>query len=267
MNWELDGKVAVVTGAGSGIGRATAAALAGSGATVVIAEREAEAGATAAAALDDGTGRVSARALDVADEAAVGALFAELRVAHGGLDILVNNAGIGGLAGSVHETTLENWSQVVTVNATGQFLVAKHALPLMLERGAGAIVNLSSAFGAIGVRDYPAYCASKGAVIALTQQMAVDYGPRGIRVNAVLPGYIANDMGRSLALLDPAVAAAAWQRRERAAGLQPSGRQGTVDEVAAAIVFLVSAAASFVTGVLLPVDGGMLATLNDGGPA
>lgn len=265
MTWKLDGRVAVVTGGASGIGLATAKTLHASGATIVIADREGKRTEDALAQLGGDSDSAVAIPANVAEEESVRRLFAVVIERFGRVDVLVNNAGVGGDAGAVHASSTDNWDIVMDVNIRGQFLCAKYALPSMLTHEAGVLVNVASAFGAVGVRRFPAYVASKGAVIALTRQMAVDYGSSGIRVNAVLPGYIDNDMGRSRDFLTPLEAEAALHSRLRAAALQPLQRQGSVAEVASAIAFLASDASSFVSGVALPVDGGMLASLNDGG--
>lgn len=258
-----ENRVAVVTGAGGGIGFATARALLTDGAAVVIAERDETLLSQALEALGGPSEFLLGLEADIAVEESVAAVFGEVRRRFGRLDVLVNNAGIGGMGGSVDESSTSDWAQVMAVNATGPYLCSKYALPLLFDSEAAAIVHVSSAFGAIGVRGYPAYSASKGAVIALTRQMAVDYGPRGVRVNAVLPGYIDNDMGRSRNRMAPDEADRAQAERQRGAAAQPLGRQADVDEVASAVLFLAGEAASFITGVCLPVDGGMLASLHE----
>ena len=157
-----------------------------------------------------------------------------------------------------------DWARVIAVNLSGVFHCAKHALPHLEASGQGAMVNLASTFGMVGAHGTPAYGASKAGVIGLTRQLAVDYAPRGVRVNAVSPGYVDNDMDRRRSRMTPADAAAAAAERQRAAELQPLGRQCDPAEVAAAIAFLVSDDASFMTGAVVPVDGGCTAHFNLG---
>ncbi|PNY81456.1 SDR family NAD(P)-dependent oxidoreductase [Deinococcus koreensis] len=259
----LEGQVALVTGASSGIGQATAAVLAGAGARVVVADVNVDGGEATAQALRDRGDEAIFLACDVADGAQVQAMMEEAVARFGGLDILVNNAGISGGASLLHELDLETWDQVMAVNLRGPFLCAKYALPQLMARG-GAIVNVASTYGLVGAPGAPAYCASKGGVVALTRQLAVDYGPRGVRVNAVCPGYVDTDMGGGRARLGPEGQAAAIARRETAAARQPLGRQAHVDEVARVIVFLATGAASFMTGSIVTVDGGCTTTFNHG---
>lgn len=232
---------ALVTGAGSGIGAAVARALHAEGATVVLADAAADRVEALAAELG---GDAEALVLDVRDESAV-------RAAVGGLDVLVNVAGIGSTT-NAPDTPVEVWDDVLDVNARGTFLTCKHAIPPMAARGGGAIVNLASVAGLVGLRNRAAYCASKGAVIALTRALAVDHVGEGIRVNAVAPGTVdtrwvrrlVEDVGESLDAL-----------RAR----QPMGRLGTPEEVAEAVRYLASDAAGFITGSVLTIDGGLTA--------
>jgi len=227
-------KRALVTGGGSGIGAAVARRLAAEGAEVIVAD-------LSPAAVADELG-VQAVVLDVRDEEQVAAALADL-------DVLVNVAGIGSTT-NAPETTLEVWENVFAVNARGTFLCCKHAIPGMAARGGGSIVNVASVAGLVGLRNRAAYCASKGAVISLTRALAVDHVADGIRVNAVAPGTVdspwvrrlVEDVGESLDAL-----------RAR----QPLGRLGTPEEIADAVAYL--AAAEFVTGSVLVIDGGLTA--------
>ena len=239
----FDGKRAFVTGAGSGIGEAVARALHAEGAHVTLAD---VAGDRAQAIVDElGEGRADALALDVRDEAAVrDALPAQL-------DVLANIAGIGSTT-TAPETPLDVWEDVFAVNARGTFLTCKHALPAMIARRSGNIVNMASIAGVVGLRNRAAYCASKGAVIALTRALAIDHVGDGVRVNAVAPGTVGSP----------------WvQRRVTEAGeslddlraRQPMGRLGEPDEIAEAVLYLASDAAAFVTGSILTIDGGLTA--------
>jgi 2-keto-3-deoxy-L-fuconate dehydrogenase len=235
------GRRALVTGAGSGIGEAVARGLHGEGAEVVLADMAGDRVQALARELGD---RAQALTLDVRDENAVSGAMA-------GLDVLVNVAGIGSTT-NAPDTPLEVWENVFAVNARGTFLCCKHAIPSMVERGGGAIVNIASVAGMIGLPNRVAYSASKGAVIALTRALAIDHVRQGIRVNAVCPGTVdspwvrrlVEDVGESLDAL-----------RER----QPMGRLGSTEEIAQAVLYLASDAAAFVTGSGLVIDGGLTA--------
>ncbi|THF87398.1 glucose 1-dehydrogenase [Deinococcus sp. KSM4-11] len=259
----LPGRVAIVTGASSGIGQATAHALAQAAARVVVADVNADGGEGTAQAIRDAGGDAVFIPCDVADAAQVEGLVTQTVNRYGGLDILVNNAGISGGAGLLHDLDVDTWDRVIGVNLRGPFLCAKYALPHLMERR-GVIVNVASTYGLIGAPLAPAYCASKGGVVTLTRQLAVDYGPHGVRVNAVCPGYVDTDMGGGRARLGPDAQAAANARREAAAARQPIGRQAHVDEIARVIAFLASDASSFMTGSIVTVDGGCTTTFNHG---
>jgi NAD(P)-dependent dehydrogenase (short-subunit alcohol dehydrogenase family) len=225
---------ALVTGGGSGIGAAVAHRLADDGFDVTVADLEPDAVATE-------LGATSVR-LDVRDE---------VRVAQSmeGVELLVNAAGIGSTT-DAPDTPLEIWDDVFAVNARGTFLCCKHAIPGMRERGSGAIVNVASVAGLVGLKNRAAYCASKGAVIALTRALAVDHVGDGIRVNAVCPGTIDTPWVQRLV-------ERSGESLEQLRARQPMGRLGTPEEVAEAVVYL--ATAEFVTGTILTVDGGLTA--------
>jgi meso-butanediol dehydrogenase / (S,S)-butanediol dehydrogenase / diacetyl reductase len=237
------GKTAIVTGAGSGIGRATAAALQAEGADVWLADVDGD--AAEAAVVELGV-RTHAVTLDVRDEAAVAAAIS----AFGSLDVLVNAAGIGSTT-TAPDTPLETWERVLAVNATGTFLCCKHAIGAMAGRG-GAIVNVASVAGLVGLRNRAAYCASKGAVIALTRALALDHAAERIRVNAVCPGTVDTPWVRRLV-------EEAGESLDALRARQPLGRLGTAAEIAEAILYLASDRAAFVTGTILTVDGGLTA--------
>ena len=235
----LNGRTALVTGAGSGIGAAVARRLAGEGAQVILADVS----FAAVEELAHELGR-DARALelDVRDEERVAPAMADL-------DVLVNVAGIGSTT-NAPETSLEVWEDVFAVNARGTFLCCKHAIPGMTARGGGSIVNVASVAALVGLRNRAAYCASKGAVVALTRALAVDHVGDGIRVNAVCPGTVDSPWVRRLV-------EESGESLDALRARQPLGRLGTTDEVAEAVDYLVSA--EFATGSVLVVDGGLTA--------
>jgi NAD(P)-dependent dehydrogenase (short-subunit alcohol dehydrogenase family) len=249
----LQGKVAIVTGAGSaadapsaGIGEAISTVLAREGATVVLVDRDEERAKATLQGLGGhpGTGRIFVG--DITDPSACEAMVADAVEQDGGLDILVNNAAITKHM-AITETSDEDYEQVLDVNLRGSFLACKYAIPALVERGGGSIINIGSV---AGVRDsgtsHPAYCASKAGQLGLAIDLAGAYGRDNIRVNSVLPGMIASPMLASLSTLND----------ERIAKLNLLGRMGDAWDIAHAVLFLCSDEASYLTGVTLPVDGG-----------
>ena len=246
--FRMDGRVAVITGGAAGIGRATGASLVAAGARVIIADLDGAAAEQAAAAIGDGA---SARRLDVAEEAEVESVLAEVAETFGRLDVLVNNAGIA-IRQPALDHSLADWSKVVAVNMTGAFLCARAAARHMGPDG-GSIVNTASIMGLSGGGLYPniSYQTTKGAVVNMTRALAVEWAGRRIRVNAVAPTYVRTGFIAALTARPDLVAAI-----ER---LTPLGRLAEPEEVATAILFLASPAASMITGQILAVDGGYLA--------
>ncbi len=261
----LNGKIATVTGAGNGIGRATALALAAAGAKVSVSDVIVKDGQRTVQEIIDAGGEAIFVEADIANEDQVKHLVSTTISTFGGLDILINNAGIGGGRLRTHEVDIADFKRVVDVNLVGTFLMSKYCLQHFLPRRSGSIVNIASTYGLIGAPQAPAYCATKGAIINYTRQLAVDYGHDGIRINALCPGYIDTGLSRRLAANpnDPEILAAV-ARREKAAAMQPLGRQAQPVEVANVAVFLSSDAASFMTGAIVTVDGGCVTTFNYG---
>jgi len=256
MMGRVQDKVAVVTGAAQGIGRATALLLAREGAAVAVTDvngREAEAVAEAIRA--EG-GRARAWTLDVSQEAAVAAVFAEAAKEFGRVDILVNNAGISGANGTAEETTEAEWDKVMATNAKGTFFCTKHAVPLMRRAGGGSIVNLSSVYGIVGSHNVAAYHASKGAIRIMSKTDALAFAEDRIRVNSVHPGFIWTPMleaGTQVPGVQPEAVHSAMSK------LHPLGTLGEPDDVAHGILYLASEEAKFVTGSELVIDGGYTA--------
>ena len=245
----FDGKVVLISGGARGQGAAEARAFAAEGAAVVFGDILQEEGAAVQAGIEASGGTAAYLHLDVTQEEDWRRAVASAMDAHGRLDILVNNAAIVIARAAIEDRTVEEWDRVQAVNARGVFLGTKHAIPAMRASGGGSIVNIVSVAG-IGQSTHqePAYAASKGAVRIFTKVTAAQHAGDGIRCNAVLPGPIDTEMLRS-ALSEPAVLA------ERVSRV-PMGRIGTIDEVVAAVLFLASDAASYMTGGEMVVDGG-----------
>lgn len=246
---EFEGKVAVVTGAAQGIGRACAEALAAGGARVVLADVDG-AGQAVADAIGEAALFVQT---DMREMAQVEAMGQAARDAFGGVDILVNNAAVA-LNGVVDEVDEDRWLSVIDLNLSGFWRGMKVCVPMMRERGGGAVVNMSSVQGLRGFKGWPAYAAAKGGVNALTVQTAVDLAPAGIRVNAVAPGTILTPMNERIFADLPDGGAALKEEWNRA---HPIGRFGFPEEVVEAVLFLASDRSSFITGDIVRVDGGL----------
>lgn len=250
----LDGKRALITGAASGIGRATALLFAREGAVVAVADLD-EAGArdVARQIVADG-GRARAIQCDVSRDADCLRAVRDTVEALGGLDILFNNAGIIRRTNLLN-TTEEEWDRVMAVNVKSVFLMSRHAIRVMIAAGGGAIVNTASGWGLVGGRNALSYCASKAAVVNMTRAMALDHGAQNIRVNCICPGDTDTPMLRAEAQQLDRPAPVFF----REAADRPLQRIGTPEEIAQAVLYLASDAASFVTGTALVVDGGGLA--------
>jgi NAD(P)-dependent dehydrogenase (short-subunit alcohol dehydrogenase family) len=243
-------RVALVTGAASGIGRVTAQRLADEGAVAVVTDVQDEAGEEAAAAIREGGGEASYFHLDVTDEEGWGTVVEGVLAEHGRLDVLVNNAGLGDLA-PIEETTLADWERTVAIDQTGVFLGMKACGDALKASGHGSVINISSIFGTSGgFGTSPAYHAAKGAVRTLTKNVALRWATEGVRVNSVHPGFIRTP------ILDQAQGTEIWDAMTAST---PMGRLGEPHEIAAAVAYLASDDASFVTGLELYVDGGYIA--------
>jgi NAD(P)-dependent dehydrogenase (short-subunit alcohol dehydrogenase family) len=252
VDGSFDGRVALVTGAGSGIGQASAVAFAAAGARVAVVDVDAAAAAETVARIEADGGAGRPFVCDVSDEAQVAALVAAVVEAFGRLDFAHNNAGISPATGDCVRCTKEQWDATIAVNLTGVWLCLKHEIPAMVATGGGAIVNTSSGVGLQGMPNQPAYVASKHGVVGLTKAAALEFAGQGVRVNAVCPGTTLTNMVRG------GIEAGKYTL-EGMAALAPMHRVADPTEIARAVRWLCSDEASFVTGAVLPVDGGTLA--------
>ncbi len=245
--FRLDGKIALVTGGASGIGEATSRAFACAGAAVLIVDVNRERAETLARELP----KASPLVCDITSEEAVRDLFGSIPT----LDILVNNAGIG-LVGNIEETPADDFRRLFRVNVEGLYLTTRYALPLLLKSPGGSIVNIGSVAGLVGVRKRFAYCATKGAVVAMTRQLAVDY-PTQLRVNCICPGTV--DTPFVEAYLEKYHKHEKEKVRAELNARQPVGRLGRPEEVANLALYLSSSEASFINGSIMTIDGGWTA--------
>jgi dihydroanticapsin dehydrogenase len=251
----LEGKVGLITGGAGAIGRATARRFAAEGASVVVADRnETHAEEVAAALWTGGGGQSLGVGVDVTSDASVAAMVSRTVAKYGRIDILFTCAGVL-VSGSVTETSFADWERTLAVNLTGPFLASRHVVPVMLANGGGSIVHMSSTAGLVGETSIAAYCASKGGVLMLARQMALDYARGGVRVNVICPGWIDTPFN------DPAIQAAGGKEALQpfVDQMVPIGRQGTPEEVADVVAFLASDEARLMTGSVVTVDGGLTA--------
>lgn len=247
----LEGKTAIITGGAAGMGRASVLRFLEEGAKVAIADIDQKGMEETVALGKKISPHVIGIRTDLTDENQVKALVAETRAAFGSIRVLFNNAGMNHAA-VLHETTLEDWEQVFAVNVTSMFLTCKHVLPVMMEQKDGVVINTASPGALVGLRGISAYCASKGAVPALTRSIAIDYAPYNIRANFLCPGVIHTEMTEKIILTkENPDEYREWYRTAR-----PLGRFGEPVEIANAAVFLASDETAFMTGASIVADGG-----------
>lgn len=246
--FDLSGKVTIVTGGGRGIGLAIAQGLARHGATLVLSGRTEATLTAAATAIGSAAG---AHAADVSRQSDVLALRDAVLHRHGRIDVLVNNAGINPIFRGIERTSLEDWQSIIDINLTGTFLCCKHIGGVMVEQGRGSIINVSSVAGHVGLLRSVPYCASKGGVEMLTRALALDWAKSGVRVNTLAPGWVDTDLTHGLLEHDV--------HGKRLLDHTPMGRFATAGDMVGAAVFLASDASAYMTGQSLLMDGGWTA--------
>ena len=246
---ELENKIALITGGSSGIGRSTAIAFAEKGAKVVIASRRKKEGEETVQLVQEAGSEAFFVQTDVTKATEVENLISQAVETYGRVDYAFNNAGLEGTGLSIIEQTEDDWNPIIDTNLKGTWLSMKYEIPQMLKQGGGAIVNNTSILGIVGRGNLSIYCAGKHGIIGLTKSLALEYAKVGIRINAVCPGAIETDM------LDRVLGGNS-QIKVKMAAAYPLGRIGTPEDVAKAVVWLCSDAASFITGHSLPIDGG-----------
>lgn len=249
---ELSGKVAVITGAASGIGRASAELFAREGACVLAADITDDAGMAVADAISASGGTCSYIHADTGREADIEAMIHAALGRYGRLDVLFNNAGIEGEQGATVDADVDNWDRVMNINLKGVFLGMKHGIKAMLQSGGGAVINNASVAGLVGFPNIPAYCAAKGGVVQLTRAAALEYATQNVRVNCLCPGVIDTPMVQRFT-------GGTAEGASAMVAMEPVGRLGRAEEVAQLALYLASDRSSFVTGAVIPVDGGFVA--------
>ncbi|MBA7475590.1 2,5-dichloro-2,5-cyclohexadiene-1,4-diol dehydrogenase [subsurface metagenome] len=249
----FQGKVALVTGGGTGIGRVTALAFASEGAKVVVADINVENSQVTVSVIINNNGEGLFIKTDVSNAIEVEAMVNKVVETYGRLDYAFNNAGIGDTMAYTADLTEEEWDRTINVNLKGVWVCMKYEIKQMLKQGGGAIVNMASVIGLVGLKGSSVYTASKGGVVQLTRTAALEYARSGIRINALCPSFIATPMNKRLLANEPEL------EKKIKTILHPVGRLGEPEEVAEAVIWLCSDRASFVTGHPLVVDGGYLA--------
>jgi NAD(P)-dependent dehydrogenase (short-subunit alcohol dehydrogenase family) len=252
MTFDFQGRVALVTGASAGIGEAIARAFAQAGAQVVLSDIADARGEALAADLRASGADATYISADVSDPVAVDALFGAIEARHGRLDFACNNAGVEGAPARTEACTFENWERTLAINLSGAWYCMRRQIPLMEKGGGGVIINVSSIAGLKGIDGLPAYVASKHGLVGLTRAAALETAKRNIRVNAICPAAIDTEMIQRFSGGDPEALAGMH-------AMQPIGRMGTPRETADAVLMLCADESRFLTGVVLPVDGGVMA--------